>query len=148
MTDYASSSRLRSREVSLRRVIFGSIKEGIVELMEDRLRAFRSDMATSQSGSRTLSFKDFRGSGAPDFHGAKDPIAARRWIADIESAQLTSFYPEGSKVRFAAGCLRDRARDWWESVGDSLGASVVEAMTWSDFVTWFRAEFAPAIELQ
>ena len=25
-------------------IIFGSLKEGIVELMEDRLRAFRSDM--------------------------------------------------------------------------------------------------------
>ena len=106
-----------------------------MELMEDRLRAFRSDMASSQSGSRTLSFKDFRGSGAPDFHGVKDPIAARRWITDIESAQLTSFCPEGSKVRYAVGCLRDRAQDWWESVGDSLGASVIEAMTWSDFVT-------------
>nr|KAJ0192258.1 hypothetical protein LSAT_V11C800444800 [Lactuca sativa] len=79
-------------------IIFGSIKEGIVELTEDRLRTFRSDMASGQSGSRTLSFKDFRGSGAPDFHGEKDPIAARRWIADIESAQLTSFYPEGSKT--------------------------------------------------
>ena len=67
-------------------VIFGSIKEGIIELMEDRLKAFRSDMATSQSGPRTLSFNDFRGSGAPDFHGVKDPIAARRWIADTESA--------------------------------------------------------------
>ena len=67
-------------------VIFGSIKEGIIELMEDRLRAFRSDMATTQSRSRTLSFKDFRGSSAPNFHGAKDLIAARRWIVDIESA--------------------------------------------------------------
>ena len=56
-------------------VIFGSIKEGIVKLMEDHLRAFRSDMATTQSGSHTLYFKDFRGRGAPDFHGAKDPIA-------------------------------------------------------------------------
>ena len=28
-------------------IIFGSIKEGIIELMEDRLRAFRSDMAAS-----------------------------------------------------------------------------------------------------
>ena len=83
-----------------------------------------------------------------DFHEAKDLIAARRWIADIESVQLTSFCPEGSKVRFAAGCLRDRAGDWWESVGDSLGASAVEAMTWSDFVTRFRAKFAPAVELQ
>ena len=67
-------------------VIFGSIKEGIIELMEDRLRAFRSDMASSQLGPRTLSFKDFRGSGALNFHGAKDPIVSRRWIADIESA--------------------------------------------------------------
>ena len=78
-------------------IIFGSIKEGIVELMEDRLRAFRSDMASGQSGSRMLSFKDFRGSGAPDFHGAKDPIAARRWIADIESAQLISFCLRGRR---------------------------------------------------
>ena len=37
-------------------IIFGSIKEGIVELMEDRLRVLRSDMASGQSGSRTLSF--------------------------------------------------------------------------------------------
>ena len=88
-------------------VIFASIKEGIIELMEECLRAFRSDMASGQSGSRTLSFKDFRGSGAPDFHGVKDPIAARRWIVDIESARLTSFCPEGLKVRYAAGCLRD-----------------------------------------
>ena len=91
-------------------VIFGSIKEGSVELMEDRLRAFRSDLAFSQTGTRTLSFKEFRGSGVSDFHGVKDPIAARRWITYIESMQLTSFCPEGSKVRFAAGCLRDRAR--------------------------------------
>ncbi|XP_052621903.1 uncharacterized protein LOC111883756 [Lactuca sativa] len=129
-------------------VIFGSIKEGIIELMGDRLRAFRSDLAYGQASTRTLSFKDFRGCGALDFHGVKNPIAARRWIADIESTQLTSFCPDGSKVRFAAACLRDRARDWWESVGDSLGASVIEAMTWSDFVTRFRAEFAPAVELQ
>ena len=86
-------------------ILFGSIKEGIMELMEDRLQAFRSDLASSQSGSRTLYFKDFRGNGAPDFHGVKDPIATRRWIADIKFAQLMSFCPEGSKVRYATGCL-------------------------------------------
>ena len=67
-------------------VTFGSIKEGIIELMEDRLRSLRSDFPSSQAGACTLSFKDFRGSGALDFHGVKDPIAARRWIVDIESA--------------------------------------------------------------
>ena len=55
-------------------IIFGSIKEGIVELMEDRLRVFRSDMASGQSGSHTLSFKDFRGSGAPDSMGRRTPL--------------------------------------------------------------------------
>ena len=78
----------------------------------------------------------------------KDPIVSKRWIAEMEFAELMSFYLEGSKVRYAAGCLRDRAKDWWESVGDSLGASAIEAMTWSYFVARFMAEFAPAVELQ
>ena len=78
----------------------------------------------------------------------KDPIVSWRWIAYMESAQLISFCPEGSNVWYAARCLRDKAIDWWESVGDSLGASTIEAMTWSDFVAQFRAEFAPVVELQ
>ena len=77
------------------------IKEGIIKLMEDLLRAFQSDMASGQSGTCTLSFKDLRGCGAPDFHGVKDPIVAKRWIVEIKSAQLMSFFPEGSKVRYA-----------------------------------------------
>ena len=72
-------------------VIFRSIKEGIIELMEDHLRSFRSDLGSRQMGTRTLSFKDFRGSGAPDIHGVKDSIAAWRWIVGIKSAQWTSF---------------------------------------------------------
>ena len=58
-------------------MIFVSIKEGIIELVEDRLRAFRSDMAIGQSRACILSFKDFKGCGAPDFSGVKDSIAAR-----------------------------------------------------------------------
>ena len=72
-------------------VIFGSIKEGIIEMMEEHLRAFKSDMASGQSWMHTLTLKDFSGCGALDFHGVKEPIVARRWIADIESAHLTSF---------------------------------------------------------
>ena len=58
-------------------VMFGLIKEGIFELMEDRLQIFRADPAASQYRSHTLSFKDFRGCGALEFFRAKDPIAAR-----------------------------------------------------------------------
>ena len=119
-------------------VIFGSITEGIIELMEDLLRAFRSNMALGQSGTHMLSFKDFKGCGAPDFHRVKVPVVARRWIADIESVQLTSFCPKRSKVWYVVGCLRDIARDWWEAVSDTLGAPTIEAMTWSNFMTKFR----------
>ena len=35
-----------------------------------------------------------------------------------------------------------------EKVGHALGAKVVEAMTWHDFVTRFIMEFAPTLEVQ
>ena len=35
-------------------IIYGLIKEGIIELMEDCLRTFRSDLASNQSGSTIL----------------------------------------------------------------------------------------------
>ena len=66
-------------------MIFESIKEGIIELMEDLLRALWRDMASSQSGTNTLSFKDFKGCCVLDFQGVKDLILARSWIADIKS---------------------------------------------------------------
>ena len=88
-------------------VMFGSIKEGIMEFMEDRLWIFRVNLVASQSGTRTLSFKDFRGCGAPDFIMVKDPIITWCWIVYIECAQMTSFCHDGSKVRFVARCLRE-----------------------------------------
>ena len=41
----------------------------------------------------------------------KDPIAPRRWIPDMEFAQRMSLCPKGSKVRFVARFLRERAQD-------------------------------------
>ena len=98
-------------------VMFGSINEGIIEVMEDQFRIFRANLAASQYGAHILSFKDFKGCGAPNFFVVKDPIIARHWIAEIVCAQMTSFCPKGSKVRFVAGCLRERV-------------PTIEAMTW------------------
>lgn len=61
---------------------------------------------------------------------------------------MTSFYPEGSNVRFVVGCLRVPARDWWKEVNFTLGSKTIEAMTWMDFVTWFQVEFPPTLEVQ
>lgn len=49
------SSEITRGIIDANSMIFGSIKEGIMELMEDRLKAFKSDMATSLSGAHTLS---------------------------------------------------------------------------------------------
>ena len=45
--------------------------------------------------------------------------------------------PMGPKVRLASSILKDRARDWWEEVGRSVGDVAVNSMTWDDFVTRF-----------
>ena len=39
-------------------VIFGTIKEGILELLDERLSAFRTEVA-AMMGSRTLTFREF-----------------------------------------------------------------------------------------
>lgn len=57
-------------------VTFQLIKEGIKELMEDRLLVSKVDLATSQLGAHILSNKDFKGCEALDFFGGKDPIPA------------------------------------------------------------------------
>ena len=92
------ASEITRRILDATPVIFGSIKEGIVELMEDRLRAFRSDMATSQSGSHTLFFKDFRGSGAPDFHGGKrTPSLPDDGLQTLSPYSLPASSPRGRR---------------------------------------------------
>lgn len=61
---------------------------------------------------------------------------------------MKSFCPEGSKVRFATKCMRERARDWWVVVGYDMGAPAIKAMTWPNSMTRFRVVFALAIEVQ
>lgn len=87
--------------------MFRMIKEGIVEMIEEHFQTFQVKMFVGKHGARTLMFKDCWGCGAPEFFGVKDPNIARRRIANMECAQMTRFYPEGSKVRFVAGFLRE-----------------------------------------
>lgn len=128
-------------------VMFEMNKEGIIEMMEKSFLVHRVEIFVGQYGAPTLTFKDLCGCVHKEFFGAKDRISARRWIMDMDCAQLTSFCYEGSKVMFDAGCLRERVEDWWEEVGYSLGEPYIKAMIWPNFVTRFRAEFAPAVEV-
>ena len=92
-------------------VIFGTVKEGIIEIMEEQLRSFRAEIVAGQIGTRTPSFREFKACGVSDFFGVKDPIASRCWIAGMENAQHTSFCPDAAKVGFTSCMLRDRAQD-------------------------------------
>ena len=91
-------------------VIFGTIKEGIMEVLEERLGSIHFEMV-ALVGARTLTFRDFRPCGAPEFFGEKDPISSRHWLADVANAYHTSSCIKEAKVRLASCLLKDRARD-------------------------------------
>ena len=78
-------------------VIFGTVKEGILEILDERLGAFRTELM-AMLGAHTLTFREFRACGAPDYHGARDPIASGRWLADVANAFHSSRCPAGDKV--------------------------------------------------
>ena len=77
-------------------MIFSTINEGILELLDERLSLFRIEVV-AMMGSHTLTFKDFRACGAPDYHGAREPIASSKWFADVANAFRMSRFPEGGK---------------------------------------------------
>ena len=64
-------------------VMFGMIKEGMLEFMEDHLGAFPTELAADQFGPRALTFREFRACGALEFFGKKGPNISRRWVVDI-----------------------------------------------------------------
>ena len=90
-------------------VIFGTVKEGIREFMEKRLKSFRSEIASGQSGTQYPFFWEFKSCSAPEFFRAKDCIAIRDLIFDMENAQRMSIYLDAENMGFASCMLRDRA---------------------------------------
>ena len=74
-------------------MIFGSVKEGILKILDEHLGMFRAEIMAIV-GACTLSLYEFRACGAPTFSGEKEPIASRRWLADMTNMFKTSFCPE------------------------------------------------------
>ena len=127
--------------------ICGSVKEGIQEILDECVGALCAEVMAI-IGARSPSFPKFWACGAPAFQGERDPIASRKWLADMYNASRTSFCPKEAQVRYVCCLLKDRTQDWWGEVGREVGDDVVEAMLWDDFSIGFRAEFAPMIEVQ
>ena len=87
-------------------MIFGSVKEGILEILDECLGVFHTKVLAIV-GACTLSFCVFRAYGDLTLSGDKDLIASRRWLADIAYAFNTSLCLEEEKVRFASCLLKD-----------------------------------------
>ena len=107
--------------LDLAAMIFGTIKEGIIELKQERFKSFRADIVARQFWTQAPLFQEFKVCGATEFLRAKDPIASRCLIAYMENAQHRSFCPEGEKVGFASCLLRDKVQDWWEKFTREVG---------------------------
>lgn len=91
-------------------IILGSIKEGIMEILDEHLGKFHTELVAMVSA-RSLNFRECRAYGAPKFFGIKDPISSRILFTNIKNSFRTSFSLEGLKVSFASCFLKDRARD-------------------------------------
>lgn len=100
-------SETTSRVLDTIPMMFDTIKDGIIELLDERLGVFRAKIIASQFWARNLTFRKFKAYGSPEFFRKKDHISNRWWFTDMESAQRMSFYPEGSKLMFASSLLRD-----------------------------------------
>ena len=127
-------------------LIFGTIKEGIMEVLEECLGSFRSEIVAI-TVAHTFTFCEFQACRAPKFF-RKEPIASRHWLVDVVNAFRASSCPDGTNVRLSSCLLKDISRYWWEEVVHALGGKAIESMTWEDFVTRFWSEFAPVIEVQ
>ena len=71
-------------------VIISTVNVGVLEILDERLGTFWAKVMAIV-GARTLSFGEFCTCGSPVCFGDKDPIASRRWLADIANAFWTSF---------------------------------------------------------
>ncbi|KAL7584909.1 uncharacterized protein LOC128127083 [Lactuca sativa] len=135
--------------------MFGSIKTTLMETFDERYAAL-TEAATAAAtaavaaarpqGGDSLLFREFSNTKPPEFDGTQDPIAAMRWIADIEGCFYTCSCPEHLRVRFALNQLRLGAKDWWKFVTANFTLAETAAVTWEGFTTMFRDEYVPPVE--
>ena len=135
--------------------MFGSIKTTLIETFDERYAALSEAAAAAATaaiaaarpqGGDALLFREFSNTKPPEFDGTQDPVAAMRWISDIEGCFFTCSSPEHLKVRFALNQLRLGTKDWWKFVTAHYSPAELSAVTWERFTTMFRDEYVPQVE--
>ncbi|GJZ67752.1 zinc finger, CCHC-type, retrotransposon gag domain protein [Tanacetum coccineum] len=77
----------------------------------------------------------------PELHETGDPIAAMRWIRELENIFDAMKCADEDKVVYAVSVLRSEALYWWDMVKDT---SEPTKMTWGQFKKLFEGMFCPA----
>ena len=78
-------------------MIFRTIKDDIMEVLEQSLGSFRSEMV-ALIRVHSLTFREFRACGAPEYFREKDPIMSRHWLEDVANAFRTGSCPDRARV--------------------------------------------------
>ena len=142
----------------IRQLVATEVAQAITEAIPTVITAIREQLETvidervaMMGGAprpiREFSYRDFSACSPPLFSGSPDPIVCMRWISDVEGAFLTSGCPDNAKVRCASNLLRDAARDWWATWIKGMENHQIVAIPWTEFVTKFRAEHVPRVEM-
>lgn len=124
--------------------IITAIRNEVVTLLEERIAAIPLPTG-GQTRTREFQYRDLSACSPPEFKGDPNPITSMRWISDMEFAFLTSGCPDNLKVRFAVNLLRGGAKDWCAT---TLTTAERTTLTWDEFVTRFRAEYVPPVEME
>ena len=125
--------------------LFTGIRDQLGAMIDERLAAFAANGGGQQRG---FTYRDFSACSPPEFKGEADPMAAMRWISDVEGVFRTSGCPENLRVRYALNLLRGPAKDWWGLHAASLTVAQVDALVWDEFVTRFRQQYVPRVEVE
>ncbi|XP_071699740.1 uncharacterized protein [Rutidosis leptorrhynchoides] len=99
------------------------------------------------NGKKEFSYKEFRATKPPMYHGEPDPLESTRWISVIEGCFRTSECPSDKKMRIATSLLRDGAKDWLYGKIDTVGEEPFMSLTWGDFKKEFFEEFRTQADL-
>ena len=117
--------------------MFGDIKTTLIETFDERY---------ATQGGDSLLFREFSNTKPPEFDGTLDPIAAMRWISDIEGCFYTCSCPEHLRVRFALNQLCLGAQDWWKFLMAHFTLAEHTSVTWERFTAMFIYEYVPPVE--
>lgn len=85
---------------------------------------------TASSGDKDMPYQEFNKIKPLDFDGLRDPIAAMRWISDVEGCFYTCAIPTNLRFRYAQNLFRHGAKDWWNFVTKDFTPAEKHAVTW------------------